>query len=128
MPHTDSITPPEIQAITKGLVRLGRQIDLAATPEDVATALAPILNRHDGALLRIAQIFEAIGRICNDFIEQDPYACDLQEIADESFNTITNLSQQLVGFDEQFRTFAPHITRTPNNQRPVEPSIAEPSL
>ncbi|MGW1194520.1 hypothetical protein ACWD4B_01475 [Streptomyces sp. NPDC002536] len=117
MPHPDDLSAREIEAITTGLLRLSRQLDRAERPEDIATVLTPIIDRHEGALHRIAQIFEAIGRLCNDFVEQDSYAMDLQDISDDAYSALASLIDRLHGFDAQFRTFTEDITRIPAGHR-----------
>ncbi|AJC55079.1 hypothetical protein [Streptomyces sp. 769] len=123
MPHPEALTPRDIEAIATGLLRLSQQIDRSGRPEDIADVLTPIVDRHDGAIRRLTQIFEAIGDTCNDFILQDPYAEDLQGISDEASDTLRALGNHVNGLDEQFRTFSSDVTRTPSGQRP--PAAAE---
>lgn len=118
MPQHDDLLPADIKAITTGLLRLSQQIDRAERPADIAAVLTPIVDRHDGALRRLTQIFEAIGDICNDFVLQDRYADDLQAEADEAFDSLRNLLNQVNGLDDKFRTFSPDVTRTPSGRRP----------
>ncbi|MEV0445542.1 hypothetical protein AB0I84_41010 [Streptomyces spectabilis] len=118
MPLHDDSLPSDITAITTGLLRLSKQIDRAESPADIAEVLAPIVDRHDGAIRRLTQIFEAIGDICNDFVLQDPFASELQGESDDAFDSLRNLLNQVNGLDAQFRTFAPHVTRTPRDRRP----------
>ncbi|MGW2858227.1 hypothetical protein [Streptomyces sp. NPDC001205] len=118
MPQHDDSLPSDITAITTGLLRLSQRIDRAECPADIAEVLAPIVDRHDGAIHRLTQIFEAIGDICNDFVLQDPFASELQGESDEAFDSLRNLLNKVNGLDAQFRTFAPHVTRTPRDRRP----------
>lgn len=120
MPYA-ALTPGDIEAITTGLVRLSQQIDQAERPEDIAAALTPIVDRHNGVLHRIAQIFQGVGNICNDFLDQDPYAYELQETSDEAFDQMRHLTAILSGLDERFRSCAPDVTRIPAGQRPPQP-------
>ncbi|MFB7270792.1 hypothetical protein [Streptomyces sp. NPDC056244] len=121
MSPTDDLTDDETEAITTGLVRLAKQIDRARHPEDIAGLLRPVLDPHDGALHRIGQIFEATSRTCDDFTDHDPYARDLGGISDDAADAVHELGRFLCGFGEQFRTFAPDVTRTPSNERPPAP-------
>ena len=118
MPQHDDLLPADIKAITTGLLRLSQQIDRAECPADIAAVLTPIVDRHDGVLRRLTQIFEAIGDICNDFVLQDRYAVELQADSDEAFSALGNLLTRVNGLDEDFRTFSPDVTRTPPGRRP----------
>ncbi|MGW6742854.1 hypothetical protein ACWGDX_19380 [Streptomyces sp. NPDC055025] len=118
MSPTDDLTADEMEAITSGLVRLAQQIDRARHPENIAGLLRPVIDPHDGALHRIGQIFEATSRTCNDFNDHDPYARDLQGISNDAADAVHELGEFLSGFGEQFRTFAPHVTRTSAYERP----------
>ncbi|MEU1073531.1 MULTISPECIES: hypothetical protein [unclassified Streptomyces] len=124
--HDDSLSSSDIKAITSGLLRLSHQLDRAECPADIAEALAPIVDRHDGALRRLTQIFEAVGDICNDFALQDRYAFELQGESDDAFDRLRSLLSQVHDLDAQFRTFAPHVTRTPRGRRPA-PDAQEPA-
>ncbi|GGU55125.1 hypothetical protein GCM10010211_19760 [Streptomyces albospinus] len=119
MPQHAELLPSDVEAITTGLLRLSQQIDRAECPADIAEVLAPIVDRHDGVLRRLTQIFEAVGDICNDFVLQDRYASELQGESDDAFDTLRNLLNQVNDLDAQFRTFAPHVTRTPRGHRPA---------
>lgn len=125
MPQHDDLLPSDVEAITTGLLRLSQQIDRAERPADFADVLAPIVDRHDGALRRIAQIFEAIANACNDFVLQDSYAMELQDISDEAFSQVTNLIDYINGFDKQFRTFSADVIRTPTGER--RPTVSSPA-
>lgn len=126
MPQHDDLLPADIKAITTGLLRLSQQIDRAECPADIAAILAPIVDRHDGVLRRLTQIFEAIGDTCDDFVHQDRYAVGLQADSDEAFDALRSLLNRVNGLDEKFRTFSPVVTRTPAGRRPS--SAAEDSV
>ncbi|MFF2508695.1 hypothetical protein ACFVTY_35820 [Streptomyces sp. NPDC058067] len=121
MTQSQDLTPGGVEAITAELLCLSQQIDRSERPEDLANILTPIVDRSHGALHLIAQIFDVIATICADFALQDSYANDLQDLSCDAYSELTNLRDRLNGFDEQFRTFSPNVTRIPRGQRPARP-------